>query len=171
MAKAYVNFQVSPEVVAKTYEALQLAKQSGTVRKGANEVTKSVERGLATFVVIAEDVEPEEVVIHLPKLCEQKKIAYSYVPAKIELGKSIGMSIPCAAISVEAQGGAAAAIKDIISKITGTVQKEQKPASATKAAATQPAQEQKKPAAPKPPKAPAPAAAPAAQPAAVAPPA
>ncbi len=125
MAKSYVNFTVSNEVVAKTLEALQLAKQSGAVRKGANEVTKSVERGLATFVVLAEDVEPEEVVVHIPKLCEQKKIAYSYVPKKVDLGKAIGMSVPCAAVAIETQGTAANAIKDVVSKITGASKKEE----------------------------------------------
>ena len=133
MAKSYVKFEVSNDVVSKTYEALQLAKQSGTVRKGSNEVTKSVERGLATFVVIAADVEPEEVVVHLPGLCEQKKIAYSYVPNKADLGKSIGMTVPCTAIAVENAGTAANAIKDIISKVTGSTpsapsqKQEQKP--------------------------------------------
>jgi len=126
MAKSYVNFTVSAEVAAKTYEALQLAKQSGAVKKGANEVTKSVERGLATFVVLAEDVEPEEVVVHIPKLCEQRKIAYSYVPKKIDLGKAIGMNVPCAAVAVETQGNAANAIKDVVSKITGVSKKEAK---------------------------------------------
>ena len=139
MAKSYVNFQVSQDVVAKTLEALQLAKQSGSVRKGANEVTKSVERGLASFVVIAEDVEPEEVVVHIPKLCEQKKIAYSYVPTKMDLGKAIGMTVPCAAVAVEKQGGASNAIRDVISKTTGTSQK---------AAAAEPKAEKKE--APKP---------------------
>ena len=119
MAKSYVEFKVAAEVVAKTGEALQLAKQSGTIRKGANEVTKSVERGLATLVVIAEDVEPEEVVVHIPKLCAQKKIPYTYMPTKEELGKAAGMNVPCAAIAVENQGGAANAIKDVVSKITG----------------------------------------------------
>jgi large subunit ribosomal protein L7Ae len=123
MAKSYVKFEVSNDVVAKTYEALQLVKQSGTVRKGANEVTKSVERGLATFVVLAGDVEPEEVVVHIPRICEQKKIAFSYVPSKIELGKAIGMTVPCAAVAVEKQGTGANAIKDVISKVTGVSQK------------------------------------------------
>ncbi len=120
MAKSYVKFEVSNEVVAKTYEALQLAKQSGSVKKGANEVTKSVERGLATFVVIATDVEPEEVVMHIPMICEQKKIAYTYVPSKQELGKSIGLIVPCAAIAVENQGTATAVIKDVIGRVTGS---------------------------------------------------
>jgi large subunit ribosomal protein L7Ae len=119
MAKSYVKFEVSKEVADKTYEALKLSKQGGTIRKGANEVTKSVERGLASFVVIAEDVEPEEVVMHIPALCEQKKIPYTYVPLKLELGKSIGLTVQCAAIAVEGQGSGAAAITEIIGKVTG----------------------------------------------------
>ena len=119
MAKSYVKFEVSNDVVSKTYEALQIVKQSGKIRKGANEVTKSVEQGLATFVVIAGDVDPEEVVIHIPKLCEAKKIAFSYVPSKLELGKSIGLNVPCTAIAVENAGSAQHNISDIISKVTG----------------------------------------------------
>ena len=119
MAKSYVKFEVVEEAASKTYEALQLAKQSGAIKKGVNEVTKSVERGLATFVVIAEDIEPEEVVMHLPGLCEQKSIAYSYVPKKADLGKSIGLNTPCAAVAVENRGNADGAIKEIISLVTG----------------------------------------------------
>ena len=120
MAKSYVKFEVSNEVVSKTYEALQMARQASPVRKGANEVTKSIERGLASFVVIAGDVEPEEVVMHLPLLCEQKKIAFTYVPSKLELGKAIGMTVPCAAVAVENPGNAANSIKEIISRVTGS---------------------------------------------------
>lgn len=120
---SYVKFEVSDEVVAKTYEALQVAKRSGSVRKGVNEVTKSIERGLATFVVIAADVTPEEVVIHIPVLCEQKKVPFSYVPKKIDLGKSIGMNVPCTAIAVEKAGPAEQAIKEIISMVTGASKK------------------------------------------------
>jgi large subunit ribosomal protein L7Ae len=113
----YVDIEVSNEVVAKTYEALQLAKQNGRIRKGANEVTKSVERGLASFVVVATDVKPEEVVMHIPMLCKQKSIAYSFVPSKLDLGKSIGLTVPCAAIAVENAGSAANAIKDITTRL------------------------------------------------------
>lgn len=148
MAKSYVKFEVSNEVASKTYEALQLAKQSGTVRKGANEVTKSIERGLASFVVIAADVDPEEVVVHLPVICEQKKISYSYVPSKTELGKSIGMNIPCAAIAVENAGKASQQIKDIVSRISGVAPKEQaqKPAQNPVQKEAKPSQKEAKPA-------------------------
>lgn len=141
MAKSYVKFEVSNEIVSKTYEALQLAKQSGTIRKGANEVTKSVERGLASLVVIAGDVEPEEVVVHIPSLCEQRKIPYSYVPSKTDLGKSIGLNVPCTAIAVENAGSAANAIKDIASRVTGALPKSSADASKDESAA-QPAKQQ-----------------------------
>jgi large subunit ribosomal protein L7Ae len=126
MAKSYVKFEVSKEVADKIVEAIRLAKQSGAVRKGANEVTKSIERGLATFVVIAEDVEPEEVVMHIPTLCEQKKIPYAYVPTKEALGKAVGLNVPCTSVAVEKAGQAEGAIKDIVSRITGKEVKEQK---------------------------------------------
>jgi 50S ribosomal protein L7Ae len=126
MAKSYVKFEVSKEVADKIVEAIRLAKQSGAVRKGANEVTKSIERGLATFVVIAEDVEPEEVVMHIPTLCEQKKIPYAYVPTKEALGKAVGLNVPCTSVAIEKAGQAENTIKEIISRITGKKAEEQK---------------------------------------------
>ena len=119
MAKSYVKFEVSKEVSDKSLEALRLATQNGVIRKGINEVTKSVERGLATFVVIAEDVEPEEVVVHLPTICEQKKVPFVYVPTKEAIGKAVGINVPGAAVAVEKNGSAEAAIKDVVSRVTG----------------------------------------------------
>ena len=63
--------------------------------------------------------------MHIPSICEQKKIAYTYVPNKLELGKSIGLNVPCTAVAVENQGNAAQSIKDIISRLTGSSKKEQ----------------------------------------------
>ena len=133
MSKSYVKFEVSKDVMSKTYEALQLARQSGKIKKGVNEATKSIERGAAKLVVMAEDVEPEEVIMHLPQLCEQKKIPFTYVASKKDLGRSIGLSVQCAAVAVEDLGGSAHAINDIIAQVTGVSgkpkeQKEQKPA-------------------------------------------
>jgi len=119
MAKSYVKFQVSREVADKALEAVRLAKQSGSVKKGINEVTKSVERNLASLVVIAEDVEPEEVVMHIPTLCEQKKIAFVYVPTKAEVGNAIGINVPCSAVSIEKAGSGESAVKEVIAKVTG----------------------------------------------------
>jgi large subunit ribosomal protein L7Ae len=109
----YVKFQVPKETVDKTYQLLQVAKDSGKLRKGTNESTKAIERGIAKLVVIAEDVEPPQVVAHLPILCEERKIPYLYVPSKLELGSSAGLDVGSAAISVIEPGDAAVSLRDI----------------------------------------------------------
>ena len=139
MAKSYVKFEVSKDVSDKALEAVRLAKQSGGVRKGVNEATKSIERGLAKLVVIAEDIEPEEVVMHLPMLCDQKNISYVYVPTKQALGASIGLKVPCAAVSIEKGGEAEQIMKDVISKVTGKAPKAEAPAPAVEKKETKPA--------------------------------
>ncbi|MFH1105932.1 MAG: ribosomal L7Ae/L30e/S12e/Gadd45 family protein, partial [Candidatus Aenigmatarchaeota archaeon] len=68
MAKEHIKFQVSKDLADKVYEAVEAARNSGKLRRGTNEATKSIERGEAKLVVIAEDVDPAEVVMHLPIL-------------------------------------------------------------------------------------------------------
>ncbi len=109
----------SKEVSDKSLEAVRLARQGGTVRKGVNEVTKSVERGLASLVVMAEDVEPEEILMHIPKLCDQKRITYSYVPTKMDLGKAVGINVPCSAVAIEKAGDGESAVKSVVGMSTG----------------------------------------------------
>ncbi len=131
MAKpSYVKFEVSKEVSDKALEAVRLARQKGSVKKGINEVTKSVERNLATLVVLAEDVEPAEVVMHIPTLCEQKKIAFVYVPTKVEVGNAVGINVPCSAVAIEKAGDGESAVKEVIAKISGkaSASSEAKPA-------------------------------------------
>lgn len=118
MAKPiYVRFEVPKELADSIYEAVEGARETGKLRKGTNESTKAVERGQAVLVVIAEDVEPPEVVAHLPALCEEKNVPYIYVPSKRELGSAAGIDVPSAAIAIVDPGKAAAAVKEIAGKI------------------------------------------------------
>ncbi len=101
MPKAvYVKFETPKELVDKTYEIVEIARDGGKLRKGTNEVTKLVERGEALFVVMAEDVSPPEILMHMPALCEEKNIPYAFVPAKAELGNACGLEKPTAAVAV-----------------------------------------------------------------------
>jgi large subunit ribosomal protein L7Ae len=113
----YVKYEVPKEIVDAAYEALSIASKSGIVKKGTNEATKAVERTQAKLVIIAEDVDPPEVVAHLPLLCEERKIPYVFVPSKAQLGKSIGIDVSCAAACILKEGEAAGLIKEIITRI------------------------------------------------------
>ncbi len=113
----YVKYEVPKEIVDAAYEALSIASKTGVVRKGTNEATKAVERSQAKLVVIAEDVDPPEVVAHLPLLCEERKIPYVFVPNKDKLGNAIGIDVPCAAACILKEGEAAGLIKEIVTRI------------------------------------------------------
>jgi large subunit ribosomal protein L7Ae len=113
----YVKFQVSKDVAEKAYETLELARDTGKITKGTNESTKAIERGVAKIVFIAEDVTPEEVVAHLPLLCDEKKIPYVYVPKKSELGAACGLSVGTASAAIFQEGKAKKEVKALINLI------------------------------------------------------
>jgi large subunit ribosomal protein L7Ae len=96
---------------------LSVAKDGGKVKKGVNETTKSVERKTAQFVVVAGDVSPEEVVVHIPMLCKENGVPYAFVPTKKDLGAAIGLEVGTSAVAVENAGGAAEKLQDIIKKL------------------------------------------------------
>ncbi len=114
---SYVKFEVPKEISDRVINAVSVAKDTGKIRKGANEATKSIESGKAKLVVIAADVNPEEIVMHLPILCEEKGVPFVYVPTKMDLGKAIGITVSCAAIAIEDLGGAKGEIEDIVVKL------------------------------------------------------
>ena len=119
MAKAYyVKFQVPEDLVSPIYEALRVAQQTGKVKKGTNEVTKAIERGISKLVIIAEDVEPPEVVAHLPILCEEHGAAYAFVPSRQDLGKALGIDVTSAAASIIDAGDAQHIVDQIIASLS-----------------------------------------------------
>ena len=113
----YVRFEVPKELAEAAYEALRIAKDSGKVRRGTNETTKSVERGVAKLVLIAEDVDPPEVVAHLPLLCEERKVPYIYVPSKEKLGEAAGIEVKAASAAIVEPGEAKEMVEEIIRKL------------------------------------------------------
>ncbi|MCD6485660.1 MAG: 50S ribosomal protein L7ae [Candidatus Odinarchaeota archaeon] len=113
----YVKFEVPKELASKALDALEVARSTGKIKRGTNETTKAVERGVAKLVYIAEDVDPPEVVAHLPPLCEEKKIPYIYVPSKKQLGEAAGIDVSAAAIAIINPGKANEQVKEVIEKL------------------------------------------------------
>lgn len=97
----------------KVYEAIELAKSSGKLRKGANEVTKALEKGQAKLVAIAKDVNPKEIVMHIPLLAKEKGVPCFEVPSKEELGTAAGVTIGTAAVAIVQEGEAKNVIKEL----------------------------------------------------------
>jgi large subunit ribosomal protein L7Ae len=89
-----------------TYQIIEKAKKSGKIEKGTNEVTKAIERGTAKFVVYASNVEPKEIVQHLPMLCKEKGIKCAEADDKNKLGIAAGLPVSTSSVAVIEAGDA-----------------------------------------------------------------
>jgi large subunit ribosomal protein L7Ae len=113
----YVNYDVPADLQDDALEALEVARDTGSVKKGTNETTKAIERGNAEMVYIAEDVQPEEIVMHLPELADEKGIPFVYVESQDEVGHAAGLEVGSAAAAVVDAGEASNDVEEIASKI------------------------------------------------------
>jgi large subunit ribosomal protein L7Ae len=113
----YVDYDVPADLEDDALEALEIARDTGTVKKGTNETTKAVERGNARLVFVAEDVQPEEDVMHLPELADEKDVSYVFVGAQDDLGRATGLEVGSAAAAVVDPGEAESDVQDIADKV------------------------------------------------------
>ena len=113
----YVNFDVPADLQDDALEALEVARDTGTVKKGTNETTKAIERGNAKLVYIAEDVQPEEIVLHLPELADEKGIPFVYVDTQDDIGHAAGLEVGSAAAAIVDAGEAEGEVEDIGGKL------------------------------------------------------
>lgn len=115
---ALLNYDVPKDLQEKALEIIETAKKSGKIKKGANEVTKVVERGVAKLVVLAENTNPVEIVAHLPVLCKEKNIPCVTVSTKEDLGASAGVGVGTTSVAVVQDGEAKNLIKDLAEKLS-----------------------------------------------------
>ncbi len=111
----FETFELPKEYLEAAYEALKYALEVRGLKRGTNETTKAVERGLAKLVYIALDVDPPEVVAHLPLLCKERKVPYIFVPSKAELGKNAGLDVAAASVAIVDPGEGEKLVEEIIS--------------------------------------------------------
>ena len=105
--------EASKEIIEKTFEAIEVAKRGGKIKKGTNEVTKAIERGTAKLVGVAKDVNPPEITMHIPLIAKEKGIPCVEVGSREELGAAAGLNVPTVAVAVVSEGEAKALIKEI----------------------------------------------------------
>ena len=129
---------------ALSQEILDLVQQASHYRqlkKGANEATKTLNRGISEIVILAADTAPLAILLHLPLLCEDKNTPLRmsrsfacdihsftnmtiqvYVPSKMALGRACGVSravISCSITTNEASDlmGQIRTLKDKVERL------------------------------------------------------
>ncbi|KAI9663763.1 MAG: RNA binding protein snu13 [Bathelium mastoideum] len=81
-------------------DVIQQAHNYRQLKKGANEATKTLNRGTSELIVLAADASPLAIILHLPLLCEDKNVPYVYVGSKMALGRAAGVSRAVVAVSI-----------------------------------------------------------------------
>ncbi len=90
----HIAFETPKDIQEQVYELVKAIGKDGRgkIKKGANEVTKAAERGIASMIVMAENVNPGELLAHVPMICKEKGIPYIYVEDQGYLADSAGMT-------------------------------------------------------------------------------
>lgn len=109
--------EASQEMEQNVYTAIELAKKSGKIKKGSNEVTKAIERGKAKLVAVAADASPKEIVMHLPVLAKEKGIPCVTISSKQELGASAGIEISTVAVAIVEEGEGKKQVQEIANAV------------------------------------------------------
>ena len=92
--------------MADIYSIVEKARKTGKIEKGTNEVTKAIERGTAKLIVYASDVDPKEIIQHLPLLCKEKNVKCQEVDSKQKLGVAAGLPVSTSSIAIIDSGDA-----------------------------------------------------------------
>ncbi|CAF0788665.1 unnamed protein product [Adineta steineri] len=88
-AEKKLRLKQRAEEQAKTNKPDRPTKRPNGLRSGMNTVTSLIEKKKAQLVLIAHDVEPIELVLHLPTLCRKMGIPYCIVKGKARLGRLV----------------------------------------------------------------------------------
>ena len=116
----HIAFETPKDIQEQVYELVKAIGKDGRgkIKKGANEVTKAAERGVATMIVMAVNVNPGELLAHVPMICKEKGIPFIYVEDQGYLADSAGMTAGTrtAAVAVLEVGKEA---QDIFNEVKG----------------------------------------------------
>lgn len=111
------KYKVSEDLEKMALEALEIARDTGRIKKGINEVTKAIERTSAAVVYVADDVEPPEIVMHIPYLCDEKKVPFLVIGGKKKLGKTVGIDVPTSSVAIVDPGDGSKLVNDLAKKL------------------------------------------------------
>lgn len=113
----FIKFSMPEDLRVLQDETIKKLSKSGKIKIGINEVTKTIERGNAKLVIIAEDVSPAEIVMHVPVIAKEKKIPFSYAKTKEDLGKMVGISAKASCVAITDAGSMQKELSTLVDKL------------------------------------------------------
>ena len=105
------------EAKAKDGKKTVSTKRPEALVSGIQEVTRAVEKGEAKLVVIANNVDPIELVLWLPSLCRVNKVPYAIVKDKARLGEAVNQKTVTAVAITEVKSEDEGELKKVIRSV------------------------------------------------------
>ncbi|KAG8169105.1 hypothetical protein KVR01_001854 [Diaporthe batatas] len=111
----------------KIYKTIKKARKAGALQRGVKEVNKALRKTpiktpanadqVPGICIIAGDISPDEVIMHLPIYCEEHNVPYLFVRSRLELGSAAKTKRPTSVVFIQEKGkepkaGKAAAADD-----------------------------------------------------------
>ncbi|KAI9734625.1 MAG: RNA binding protein snu13 [Cirrosporium novae-zelandiae] len=120
MSEQSIAWPIADQAVAQTFlNLVQRASHYRQLKKGANEVTKTLNHRTSEIIILAADTSPLAIILPLSLAAEDKNISYVYVPSKMALGRACGISRPVIAASITTNEGSE--LKSQIQALKNTV--------------------------------------------------
>lgn len=92
------------------------ARKAGALQRGVKEVNKALRKTplktpatadqVPGICIIAGDISPDEVIMHLPLYCEEHNVAYLFVKSRLELGSAAKTKRPTSVVFIQETGKA-----------------------------------------------------------------
>lgn len=88
------------KLLKKLHKTIKKASKARQVKRGVKEVVKGIRKGERGLLVLAADINPIDIISHLPVLAEEAQIPYVFVPSKEELGHASSTKRPTSCVMV-----------------------------------------------------------------------
>jgi len=88
------------KLLKKLHKTIKKASKARQVKRGVKEVVKGIRKGDKGLLILAADINPIDIISHLPVLSEEAQIPYVFVPSKEELGLASATKRPTSCVMV-----------------------------------------------------------------------
>ncbi|KAJ6599061.1 RNA-binding protein [Mycena vulgaris] len=86
------------KLLKKLHKTIKKASKARQVKRGVKEVVKGIRKGEKGLLILAADINPIDIISHLPVLSEEAQIPYIFVSSKEELGNASSTKRPTSCV-------------------------------------------------------------------------
>ncbi|KAJ7507817.1 RNA-binding protein [Mycena galericulata] len=88
------------KLLKKLHKTIKKASKARQVKRGVKEVVKGIRKGEKGLLILAADINPIDIISHLPVLSEEAQIPYIFVSSKEELGNASSTKRPTSCVMI-----------------------------------------------------------------------